>query len=67
MNNYLEPRLNDDGYEVVMLKNKKGEVEEHQVHVLVAKTFVPNPLNLLNVRHKDGNILNNRADNLEWY
>lgn len=36
------------------------------VHRLVAKCFVPNPHNLPTVNHKDGNKLNNHADNLEW-
>ena len=36
------------------------------VHELVAATWVPNPQNLPYVRHKNGNTLDNRADNLEW-
>lgn len=36
------------------------------VHRLVAKTFIPNPLNLEMVNHKDENPLNNNIDNLEW-
>lgn len=37
-----------------------------KAHRMVASAFHPNPLNLPEVNHKDGNRLNNKADNLEW-
>jgi len=37
------------------------------VHRAVAMSFVPNPENRRNVRHKDKNTSNNHADNLEWW
>ncbi|BEQ12894.1 putative HNH homing endonuclease [Pseudomonas phage Ep4] len=36
------------------------------LHRLVAEHFIPNPLGLPQVNHKDGNRLNNAAYNLEW-
>ena len=36
------------------------------VHRIVAETFIGNPDGYPVVNHKDGNRLNNHADNLEW-
>lgn len=36
------------------------------IHHLVAKAFIPNPQGLRDVRHKDGDKLNNAVENLEW-
>lgn len=36
------------------------------IHRLVAETFLPNPNELLQVNHIDGNKHNNNIDNLEW-
>ena len=54
-----------DGYSQINLW-KEGGCHTHRVHRLVAKAFIPNPDNLETVNHKDENILNNRADNLDY-
>lgn len=67
---YIRPHLlpgnaGSTGYRKVEL-SAKGVIKTLMVHRLVAITFIPNPLNLDIVHHKDENKLNNRADNLEW-
>lgn len=54
-----------DGYNQVALY-KDGKVKNKYVHRLVAENFIPNPNNLKEVNHIDGNKLNNCVENLEW-
>lgn len=61
----LIPQLTEDGYLKVTL-SKNGECRKFFLHRLVALQFIPNPDNLPQVNHKDGNKLNNNVDNLEW-
>ena len=52
---YLQAQLFVDGKRIMK-----------KVHRLVAEAFIPNPLNLPCVNHKDENVLNNHYTNLEW-
>lgn len=61
----LKPNINCNGYKYVIFC-KDGKTKTLMVHRIIALTFVPNPTNLPIVNHKDGNKLNNKADNFEW-
>lgn len=53
--------VNNLGYVRIKIAGKR-----YPLHRYIAKLFVSNPENKPEVNHKDGNKLNNRADNLEW-
>lgn len=61
----LKQRLNRDGYYYVNL-SINGKTKTYKPHRLVAQMFIPNPNNLPQVNHKDGDKTNNNIDNLEW-
>lgn len=60
----LTPGISKGYYYVILCKN--GDKAFHQVHILVATYFVPNPYSKPVVNHKDANKLNCEALNLEW-
>lgn len=61
----IKPFVGRTGYHYAMLRDGKRS-KNCRVHRLVAAAFVPNPLHLSEVNHKDEDKSNNRADNLEW-
>lgn len=54
-------RINRDGYICCTLHSKT-----YSLHRLIALSFILNPNLLPCINHKDGNKINNHADNLEW-
>lgn len=60
-NKFVKPQPNNKGYGRVQLCGKF-----YFVHRLVAEKYIPNPNNLPQVNHKDGDKMNNSVDNLEW-
>ena len=58
----------DDGKRYITLEGADGVKKNYEVARLVLETFCPNPdpSRYKYVRHKDGDLLNNRFDNLEW-
>lgn len=65
----LKPYLNSvTGYYAYVFSDwgRGGKDKRVNIHRLVATHFLPNPLNLPEVNHKDGDKKNNRIENLEW-
>nr|WP_279231909.1 NUMOD4 motif-containing HNH endonuclease [Clostridium sp. HBUAS56010] len=61
----IKPSINSSGYKKVVLR-KNGVGSNEYLHRLIAMHFIPNPLELPQVNHKDGNKLNCNISNLEW-
>ena len=57
---------NNPYYKIILSFGGRDKTATIKVHRAVAETFIPNPSNLPQVNHKDGNKLNNNIDNLEW-
>jgi hypothetical protein len=61
----IKSAVRPKGYLTVVL-SKQSCTTNHLVHRLVAKAFIPNPMNLPEVNHLDGNKSNNSVSNLAW-
>ena len=61
-NIFLKPGPSQGGYLLVFL----GRRNNFKIHRLVAKHFIPNPNNFNFVNHKNGIVIDNRVENLEW-
>jgi hypothetical protein len=60
----VKPTLYPEGLKVKLRGGTR--LGEFYVHDLVAEVFLPNPNKLPGVRHKDGNVRNNKVENLQW-
>ena len=52
--------------EAYVTLSKGGKIATYRIADLVAREWVANKMRWSYVRHKDGDVRNNRADNLEW-
>lgn len=62
---FLTPFNNGNGYLKVNL-HKDGKRKSFYLHRLVAEAYLPNPSNLPEVDHVDGNKEHNYINNLQW-
>lgn len=64
--NELEGCITKFGYKGCSVDLGIGYGRANNFHRVISMAFIPNPNNLPEVNHIDGNKLNNRVDNLEW-
>lgn len=64
-NEFLKHSISGYGYPTVLLRCNGKKIQK-AIHRLIAEHYIPNPLNLEMVNHKDNNPANFRIDNLEW-
>ena len=61
----MSTKLDKDGYHILRTCDN-GKVSQLKLHRIVAIHFIPNPSNLPQVNHKDGDKNNNSVENLQW-
>lgn len=62
----LKQSLLPCGYMYVTIAEEIGKPHIKRAHRLIAQTFIPNPLNLPQINHKNEDKADNRVENLEW-
>lgn len=63
---YLKPHVKRKGYLAISMWQGNNRSKLVAVHRIVAKAWIPNPDNLPQVNHIDGDKANNNVSNLEW-
>lgn len=61
----LKPTLDENGYLRLKITLDRKPIS-YKVHRMVASAFIPNPNNLPQVNHINGNKTDNSVSNLEW-
>lgn len=61
----LRSYFDKDGYKYVLIRHN-GKRKKYLIHRLVAQLYLPNPHNLPQVNHIDGDKGNSHISNLEW-
>lgn len=64
--NPISPYFSPKGYLIVKICKGDGTNFCTGVHRMVALEFIPNPLNLPEVNHKNGIKTDNKVENLQW-
>lgn len=62
---FLKPAMGTNGY-LLISPSKKGIQKPRTLHRIIAKAFIPNPLNKPFVCHKNNIKIDNRVENLYW-
>jgi hypothetical protein len=55
-----------DGYLYVSIINHRGKKQNFYIHRLVALAFIPTDIEKKRVKHLNGNMTDNRVENLDW-